>query len=102
MNRASPQAVLADLQARIGDLLRKSPAADVERNVRALLGQTFQRFELVTRDEFEAHLERLDRLQSRIEKLETMLSETAPAAYEAEHAAPDTAPSDSPAPATPR
>ena len=74
MNRASPQAVLADLQARVSELLRKSPAADVERNVRALLGQTFQRFDLITREEFEANLERLDRLQQRIEQLESRLA----------------------------
>ena len=48
MNR---QAFLSDLQTRLVELLRSSPAADLERNLKALLGQTFQRLELVTREE---------------------------------------------------
>ena len=53
----TPQSLLSELQARMSELLRNSPAADIERNMKALLGQTFQRFDLVTRDEFEAQLE---------------------------------------------
>jgi hypothetical protein len=45
------QQLLADAQIRIAELLRASPAADLERNLKALLAQTFQRLELVTREE---------------------------------------------------
>jgi ubiquinone biosynthesis accessory factor UbiK len=76
MSSPSPQALIADLQERLSALLRNSPAADIERNLRAVLGQTFQRLDLVTRDEFDAHLERLDRLQARIERLEAELART--------------------------
>jgi len=36
------QQLLADAQIRIAELLRASPAADLERNLKALLAQTFQ------------------------------------------------------------
>lgn len=71
----TPPSLLAELQARVSELLRNSPAADVERNVKAMLAQTFQRVDLVTRDEFDAQLERLARLQERVEQLEKLLAE---------------------------
>ncbi|HQY28693.1 MAG TPA: accessory factor UbiK family protein [Burkholderiaceae bacterium] len=75
MNTTSPPSLLGDLQARVTELLRSGPAADVERNVKALLAQTFQRVDLVTRDEFDAQLERLARLQERVDQLEKLLAE---------------------------
>lgn len=75
MNTIPPPSLLGDLQARVTELLRSGPAADVERNVKALLAQTFQRVDLVTRDEFDAQLERLARLQERVEQLEKLLAE---------------------------
>ncbi|GMV02951.1 MAG: accessory factor UbiK family protein [Burkholderiaceae bacterium] len=75
-----PASLLADLQARLGELLRSSPAADIERNVKALLAQAFQRADLVTREEFDAQLERLTKLQQRVEQLEQLLAERSPGA----------------------
>jgi BMFP domain-containing protein YqiC len=72
---ATPPSLLAELQARMAELLRNGPAADVERNLKALLAQTFQRVDLVTRDEFDAQLERLAGLQARVEQLEKLLAE---------------------------
>lgn len=69
----SPQQLLADAQLRLSELLRAGPAADLERNLKALLAQTFQRLELVTREEFEVERERLARLQARLEALERHL-----------------------------
>lgn len=74
---APAQKLLADAQARIAELLRASPAADLERNLKALLAQTFQRLELVTREEFEVERERLARLQARFEALERDLARDA-------------------------
>jgi BMFP domain-containing protein YqiC len=65
-----PQQLLADAQIRLGELLRASPAADLERNLKALLAQTFQKLELVTREEFEIERTRLGRLQARLDALE--------------------------------
>ncbi|MFO1298814.1 MAG: accessory factor UbiK family protein [Burkholderiaceae bacterium] len=72
---ATPPSLLAELQSRLAELLRNSPAADVERNMKALLAQAFQRADLVTREEFDARLERLARLQDRVEQLEKLLAE---------------------------
>lgn len=69
----SAQQMLADAQTRIAELLRATPAADLERNLKALLAQTFQKLELVTREEFEVERERLARLQTRLEALERHL-----------------------------
>jgi BMFP domain-containing protein YqiC len=65
------QAFLQDIQQRIAELFRSSPAADLERNVKAMLAQTFQRLDLVTREEFEIQLETVARLRQRVEALET-------------------------------
>ncbi|HVL55381.1 MAG TPA: accessory factor UbiK family protein [Burkholderiaceae bacterium] len=68
------QAFLNDLQRRISDLVRSSPAADLERNLKAMMGQAFQRLELVTREEFDVQVELLARLRARVETLEKRLA----------------------------
>lgn len=69
------QTLLQDLQAQIVALLRASPAADLERDLKAMLAQTFQRLDLVTRDEFDTLAEVLAGLRARIEALETALAQ---------------------------
>ena len=69
------QAFLQDVQQRIAELVRSSPAADLERNIKAMLAQTFQRMDLVTREEFEVTLETVARLRARVEALEARLAE---------------------------
>ena len=69
------QAFLQDVQQRIAELFRSSPAADLERNVKAMLAQTFQRMDLVTREEFEVQLETVARLRRRVEALEAQLAD---------------------------
>lgn len=71
------QALLQDVQQRLAELLRSSPAADLERNVKALMAQTFQRMDLVTREEFDIQLEVVQRLRQRVEALEARLAEQA-------------------------
>jgi ubiquinone biosynthesis accessory factor UbiK len=68
------QAFLHDFQQRIADLIRSSPAADLERNLKAMMGQTFQRLELVTREEFDIQVELVDRLRARVEAIERQLA----------------------------
>src|SRR5690606_40147062 len=108
---AAPRpSMLADIQQRIGELLRSSPAADLERNLKALVAQTFERFDLVTRDEIEAHRAVIDALEARVAELERTLdaqpAADAPAAAPREPFAPTAEPSPDPArgedPAGPR
>jgi BMFP domain-containing protein YqiC len=69
-----PDRLIADAQEKILALVRSSPAGDLERNLKALLEQTFERMDLVTRSALEIERERLDRLQARVDALESRLS----------------------------
>ncbi|MBO7830928.1 accessory factor UbiK family protein [Burkholderia pseudomallei] len=70
-----PSNVFNDLQARIGDLLKNSPAKDVERNVKAMLTQGFSKLDLVTREEFDTQAQVLARTRARLEELEKRVAE---------------------------
>lgn len=61
---------LNEFQQGISDLIAKSPAADLERNVRALMSQTFSRMDLITREEFDTQLALLERALERVQALE--------------------------------
>ncbi len=71
-------ATLEQLQQRISDLLAKTPAKDVEANMKALLQSFFARLDLVTREEFDVQqavlqraLEQLDVLSRKVDELES-------------------------------
>ena len=64
-----------DLNERISDALRRSPAADVEKNIRALLSGWFDRLELVGRQDFEVQKKLLERAQARLAELEARVAE---------------------------
>jgi BMFP domain-containing protein YqiC len=67
--------LLDDLAARLSALLAASPARDVEKNARALLGGAFARLDLVTRDEFDIQRELLARARERLAQLEARVAE---------------------------
>jgi len=69
------QSIFQDVQNRITELIRSSPAADVERNVKAMLSQTFQRMDLVTREEFDTQVDLTVRLRQRIDALEAQIAD---------------------------
>jgi BMFP domain-containing protein YqiC len=69
---------LDDLAARIGAALENSPAKDVEKNVKAMLGAGLARLDLVPRAEFDVQAavllktrEKVDALEQRLAALET-------------------------------
>lgn len=62
-----------EFQKNVSELIAKSPATDIERNVKAFMGQAFTRMDLVTREEFEVQADLLSRAQVRIEALEQQL-----------------------------
>lgn len=70
-----PNDVFNDLQSRFSDLLKNSPARDVERNMRAMLSQGFSKLDLVTREEFDAQTQVLVRTRTRLEELERRVAE---------------------------
>lgn len=66
--------LIDEIGDRISKVLAASPASDVEKNVRALLSAFFERFDLVTRDDFEVQKRVLERAQAQIAELETRLA----------------------------
>lgn len=68
-------AFLDDLQQRLAALFEGTPAADLQRNLRALLTQQFAQLDLVTRDEFDAQLRVLSRTREKLLDLERRLGE---------------------------
>ena len=66
---------LEDLQQRIGAMFAATPAADLQRNLRALLTQQFAKLDLVTREEFEIQRDILAKARQKIDALEARVSE---------------------------
>ncbi len=66
---------LEELSAKLGELAASSPARDLEKNARVLLGSFFSRLDFVPREEFEVQQEVLARTRARLEALETRLAE---------------------------
>ena len=65
---------LDELQQRLAALIEATPAADLQKNVKALLTQQFARLELVTRDEFDTQTKVLARTRAKLEELEARLA----------------------------
>jgi BMFP domain-containing protein YqiC len=66
---------IEELQQRLGALFASSPAADIQRNLKALLTQQFANLDLVTREEFEIQQEVLAKTRARIEALEAKIAQ---------------------------
>jgi ubiquinone biosynthesis accessory factor UbiK len=67
--------VLEDLGQRLNEAARNSPAADLEKNLRALLAAFFDRFDVVLREDFEVQRRLLERAQAKLAELEARLAE---------------------------
>ncbi len=59
-----------EFQKNVSDLIARSPAADIERNVKAFMGQAFNKMDLITREEFDIQVDMLKRVQERAAALE--------------------------------
>ena len=64
-----------ELNERIGEALRNSPAQDIERNLRVLLAAWFDRLDLVLREDFEVQKKLLERAQAKLADLERRIAE---------------------------
>ena len=62
--------ILEDLGAKMSALLANSPAADLEKNVKALMSGFFGRLDLVTREEFDVQAQVLARTRQKLKELE--------------------------------
>ena len=66
---------LDELDARIRALLAQTPAADLQKNLKALLTQQFAQLDLATRAEFDVQSRVLARLSAEVEALEQRIAE---------------------------
>jgi BMFP domain-containing protein YqiC len=59
---------------KINAMMSNSPIADVEKNMRAMRSGFFARMDLVSREEFDAQTEVLNRTREKVHALETRLA----------------------------
>ena len=64
-----------EFDRKLKDILARGPAADLEKNLRALLASAFSRLDLVTREEFDVQREVLARTRAKLAELEAKLAE---------------------------
>ncbi|WP_316152632.1 accessory factor UbiK family protein [Cupriavidus sp. BIC8F] len=70
-----PTDLFNDLQNKVSEALRNSPARDIEKNVRGMMTQGFAKLDLVTREEFDVQSQVLARTRARLEELEGRVAE---------------------------
>lgn len=59
-----------EINAKVSQIIADSPAKDIEKNVRALMGAVFTKMDLVTREEFDVQVELLKRTREKLDALE--------------------------------
>ena len=67
--------LLEEISTRLSQLAASTPAADIERNAKALLSSFFSRMDLVTREEFELQRDMLAKAREKLTALETKVTE---------------------------
>jgi len=69
------QKLFEELAAKTKEVFASSPARDFEKDLRAMLAATFERLDLVTREEFDVQTEVLARTRAKLAQLEAKLAE---------------------------
>ncbi len=64
-----------DFTQRVSGLIANSPAADIEKNVRSMMGSFFSKLDLVTREEFDTQANVLARTRQLVDQLTARLDE---------------------------
>lgn len=62
--------ILEDFGAKMSALLANTPAKDIEKNAKAMMGGFFAKLDLVTREEFDVQAEVLARTRDKLQALE--------------------------------
>jgi len=63
-----------DVQKKVSDAVAQSPAKDIEKNVKGLMQQGFQKMDLVTREEFDIQVQVLAKTRAKLEELEAKIA----------------------------
>ena len=69
-----PNRIFDDISARVSEVLAKSPAKDIEKNLRGMLSSAFSRLDLVTREEFDVQAKVLARTREKLVALEARVA----------------------------
>ena len=69
------QKLIDEINERVKAVLAQSPAADIEKNMRAMLAALFSRLDLVTREEFDVQRQVLARTREKLVELEAKVAE---------------------------
>lgn len=84
-NPKSPNpAFINDLAAKLGEMLKQSPAKDIEQNLKAGVTSMLGKLDMVTREEFDVQTEVLARTREKLAQLEARLTELEQQQREAE------------------
>ncbi len=67
--------LLDEMDRRLREILARSPAADLEKNLRALMQSALGRLDLVTREEYDVQREVLARTRAKLEALEAKIAD---------------------------
>ncbi len=67
--------LLDELDRRMKEILARTPAADLEKNLRVLLQSALGRLDLVAREEYDVQREVLARTRAKLQELEARLAE---------------------------
>ena len=67
--------IFDELSKRLSAIIVASPAADIEKNVRALLSRYYASRELVTREELDVQAQVLQRTREKLQALEARMTE---------------------------
>lgn len=68
-------AFINDLAARLGEVLKQSPAKDIEQNLKAGVTSMLSKLDMVNREEFDVQTEVLARTREKLAQLEARLAE---------------------------
>jgi len=75
LGQVSDRQLLEEFRRRLSEAVRSSPAQDLEKNLHALLGAFFDRFDLASREELEVQKTLLERAQAKLAALEARIAE---------------------------
>lgn len=67
--------LIEEISNKLGEFIAASPARDIEKNARAVVTGMLSRLDVVTRDEYDVLVARIERLQARIDALEARLAD---------------------------
>ena len=62
--------IFEEISSKLGDTIAQSPAKDLEKNVKSLMGSAFNRMDLVTREEFDIQQQVLIKTRELLTQLE--------------------------------